>query len=134
MQVLDSLVQWKISNSFSVKFKSNNWKTHKFFFKKKVRSGVLSMRQKALVWSQNLWIFYRGTNRHNYFSLKYYYLKDGVTFLPVLKLGDDHNWTKGLLLGDEHIILHVRKHSRLKEQTWSINTKNPSHLHSCYLP
>ena len=35
---------------------------------------------------------------------------------PIFELGDDHDWAERLLRGDEHAVLHVREHGRLKEE------------------
>lgn len=38
--------------------------------------------------------------------------------LPISKPRDDHDGPKGLLLGYEHVVLHVRENSRLEEETY----------------
>lgn len=38
--------------------------------------------------------------------------------LPPFELGNDHDWTKGLLFSYVHVVLHVSEHSGLKEETW----------------
>ena len=37
--------------------------------------------------------------------------------LPISKPRDDHDGPKGLLLGYEHVVLHIRENSWLEEET-----------------
>ena len=36
---------------------------------------------------------------------------------PILKGGDDHNWSKRLLLGNHHVILHAGEDGGLHKET-----------------
>lgn len=39
--------------------------------------------------------------------------------LPVSKPRDDHDGPKGLLLGYEHVVLHICENGRLEKETWA---------------
>lgn len=41
-----------------------------------------------------------------------------MVIVPILEFGDNHHWTKGLFLGNEHVVLYISKHSGLHEKSW----------------
>ena len=48
--------------------------------------------------------------------------KNTSNYSPVLEDRDDHDWTKGLLLGNEILVLHICEDSRLHEVPYVGNT------------